>query len=74
MWAKAFQGETRYVAHRRATNATGSSMEAARPVSRGLVLLVMCIGYFLVLLDVSVVNVALPSIGAGLGSSVAGLQ
>src|SRR5512133_961610 len=34
----------------------------------------MCVGYFLVLLDVTVVNVALPSIGAGLGSSIAGLQ
>jgi DHA2 family methylenomycin A resistance protein-like MFS transporter len=34
----------------------------------------MCVGYFLVLLDVTVVNVALPRIGAGLGSSVAGLQ
>lgn len=32
------------------------------------VLLVMCVGYFLVLLDVTVVNVALPSIGAGLGA------
>jgi MFS transporter, DHA2 family, methylenomycin A resistance protein len=42
--------------------------------SRGLVLTVMCTGYFLVLLDVTVVNVALPRIGSGLGASVAGLQ
>jgi MFS family permease len=34
----------------------------------------MCVGYFLVLLDVTIVNVALPSIGEGLGSTVAGLQ
>jgi DHA2 family methylenomycin A resistance protein-like MFS transporter len=34
----------------------------------------MCVGYFLVLLDVTVVNVALPGIGADLGSSVSGLQ
>jgi DHA2 family methylenomycin A resistance protein-like MFS transporter len=39
-----------------------------------VVLTVMCAGYFLVLLDVTVVNVALPSIGDGLGSSVDSLQ
>jgi MFS transporter, DHA2 family, methylenomycin A resistance protein len=44
------------------------------PAARSLVLAVMCVGYFLVLLDVTVVNVALPQIGAGLGSGVAGLQ
>jgi MFS transporter, DHA2 family, methylenomycin A resistance protein len=38
------------------------------------VLVVMCTGYFLVLLDVTVVNVALPSIGAGLEAGVDGLQ
>jgi MFS family permease len=42
--------------------------------SRRLVLVVMCAGYFLVLLDVTVVNVALPRIGAGLGAGVTGLQ
>ncbi len=44
------------------------------PASRWLVLTVMCVGYFLVLLDVTVINVALPQIGAGLGASVSGLQ
>ncbi|MBO0772282.1 MAG: MFS transporter [Actinobacteria bacterium] len=34
----------------------------------------MCAGYFLVLLDVTIVNVALPPIGAGLRTSVTGLQ
>src|SRR5436190_20829053 len=34
----------------------------------------MCVGYFLVLLDVTIVNVALPHIGADLGTGVAGLQ
>jgi len=46
----------------------------AAPASRWLVLTVMCVGYFLVLLDVTIVNVALPQIGAGLGASVSGLQ
>jgi MFS transporter, DHA2 family, methylenomycin A resistance protein len=39
-----------------------------------LVLVVMCVGYFLVLLDVTIVNVALPSIASGLGATVRGLQ
>lgn len=34
----------------------------------------MCVGMFLVQLDVTVVNVALPHIGAALGTGVAGLQ
>ncbi|CAM5234171.1 MFS transporter OS=Streptomyces tendae OX=1932 GN=F3L20_25895 PE=4 SV=1 [Streptomyces tendae] len=34
----------------------------------------MCVGLFLVQLDVTIVNVALPTIGAGLGTSVSGLQ
>ena len=42
--------------------------------SRRLLLVVMCVGYFLVLLDVTVVNVALPTISRDLDASVAGLQ
>jgi DHA2 family methylenomycin A resistance protein-like MFS transporter len=39
-----------------------------------MVLVVMCVGYFLVLLDVTVVNVALPDIASSLGASVSDLQ
>jgi MFS transporter, DHA2 family, methylenomycin A resistance protein len=41
---------------------------------RSPLLVVMCVGYFLVLLDVTVVNVALPDIGATLDTGPAGLQ
>jgi len=41
---------------------------------RRLILVVMCAGLFLVQLDVSIVNVALPSIRADLHPSAAGLQ
>jgi DHA2 family methylenomycin A resistance protein-like MFS transporter len=41
---------------------------------RRLILVVMCAGLFLVQLDVSIVNVALPSIRADLQPSAAGLQ
>jgi len=53
---------------------TSRQPRTAAPASRWLVLTVMCTGYFLVLLDVTIVNVALPKIGAGLGASVSGLQ
>ncbi|MGH8962216.1 MAG: MFS transporter [Jatrophihabitantaceae bacterium] len=43
-------------------------------VRPGLVLGVMCAGMFLVLLDVTIVNVALPSIAHGLHAGVASLQ
>jgi DHA2 family methylenomycin A resistance protein-like MFS transporter len=42
--------------------------------ARRIAFVVMCAGYFLVLLDVTIVNVALPRIGAGLHASVSGLQ
>jgi len=49
-------------------------MEGMTERSPRLVLVVMCAGYFLVLLDVTIVNVALPRLGDDLGTSVAGLQ
>jgi MFS transporter, DHA2 family, methylenomycin A resistance protein len=41
--------------------------------TRTLILVTMCAGYFLVLLDVTIVNVALPRIGTELGPGVSGL-
>src|SRR5215207_2017511 len=41
---------------------------------RTLTLVVMCVGMFLVLLDVTIVNVALPRLRADLGADVASLQ
>src|SRR6187200_1081980 len=66
--------QTDYVVQHHAEDPYGGIVDRTRQGSRGLVLVVMCVGYFLVLLDVTVVNVALPSIESGLGSSVAGLQ
>lgn len=48
--------------------------EPGTQTSRRTVLIVMCAGYFLVLLDVTIVNVALPKIGTGLAAGVGGLQ
>ena len=55
------------------------SHETQQPLPRAAaspwtVLVVMCTGYFLVLLDVTIVNVALPQIGTGLGAGISGLQ
>ena len=41
---------------------------------RHLPLLAICLGYFMVILDATIVNVALPSIGRDLGGGVGGLQ
>ncbi|WP_242614674.1 MFS transporter, partial [Actinomadura roseirufa] len=48
---------------------------APAPVPRrGAMLAILCAGMFLVLLDVTVVNVALPGIGRALGTDLPGLQ
>src|SRR4051794_13029578 len=59
--------------HPRSGRSAGDGRPRPAP-SRWVVLGVMCVGYFLVLLDVTIVNVALPSIGSSLGASVSGLQ
>jgi MFS transporter, DHA2 family, methylenomycin A resistance protein len=51
-----------------------TSQTARAASSRTVLLVVMCVGYFLVLLDVTIVNVALPSIGKALNADVSGLQ
>src|ERR1700757_2227822 len=50
------------------------SSAPARPRSTGALLVVVCLAQFMVILDVSIVNVALPSIRNGLGFSTPGLQ
>ncbi len=50
------------------------SAAPARGHSRTAVLLAACVGFFVIVLDTTVVNVALPSIGADLQAGIAGLQ
>jgi len=57
-----------------ATQARTGRGTGAPARSPALALLVICAGYFLVILDAMVVNVALPSIGHELHGGVAGLQ
>ena len=47
---------------------------STKPTSTGLLVAVVCLAQFMVILDVSIVNVALPSIGSGLGFSSTALQ
>ncbi len=49
-------------------------MKATRPSSTNALLLVVCLAQFMVILDVSVVNIALPSMRTGLHFSTTGLQ
>jgi EmrB/QacA subfamily drug resistance transporter len=49
-------------------------MDEPRPVRRGLVLAVCCLSVCVTGIDITIVNVALPSIAADLHASVSGLQ
>jgi EmrB/QacA subfamily drug resistance transporter len=54
-------------------HATGNLLQR-RPSSTNQLLAVVCLAQFMVILDVSIVNIALPSIRNGLGFSTTGLQ
>ncbi len=54
--------------------APAPSVQAKQPTSRWLVLVIACLAQFMVVLDATVVNVALPSIQRGLDFSAANLQ
>jgi DHA2 family methylenomycin A resistance protein-like MFS transporter len=56
------------------TVAVGAVRQPAGRAGAGMALALACMGFFLITLDATVVNVALPSIGADLGAAVAGLQ
>src|ERR1700722_8921255 len=47
---------------------------SGRHVSSGMILALVCVGQFMVVLDLSIVNVALPSMQRDLGFSTSGLQ
>jgi EmrB/QacA subfamily drug resistance transporter len=52
----------------------GIAVAEGRVVPAWVVLLLVCLGQFMVILDISIVNVALPSIRADLGFTASGLQ
>src|ERR1700752_3519839 len=51
-----------------------SNLRAPRHVPDGVILAIACVAQFMVVLDVSIMNVALPSIGRSLHYSPTGLQ
>lgn len=50
-----------------------SGKDATNPAGRRS-MVALCLGFFMIMMDATVVNTALPSIGADLGTSVSGLQ
>ncbi len=56
------------------SQARASEPRCSAPRHKSLILVAVCLGQFMVQLDLTIVNVALPSIGRDLGASVTGLQ
>lgn len=57
-----------------AAAAAGAVMQAAEPAAGRVALLAICLGYFMTILDTTVVNVALPPIRDYFQTGVTGLQ
>src|SRR5258708_1543927 len=56
------------------SNLKAPASDPARHVPDGVILAIACVAQFMVVLDVSIVNVALPSIGLDLHYTPSGLQ
>ncbi|MGB6976973.1 MAG: MFS transporter [Gammaproteobacteria bacterium] len=56
------------------TRYTTSSAPAGSRYTKHIPLIALCLGYFMVIIDVTIVNVALPSIAKALNSGITGLQ
>ncbi|MGH3534156.1 MAG: MFS transporter, partial [Pseudonocardiaceae bacterium] len=58
----------------RMSRGPGEAAELAEQRVLSVALVAVCLGYFMVILDTTIVNVALPALREDLGTSVSGLQ
>ncbi len=65
-------GDIELTSARHSTGARDTSLPSGRLLSGALV--AVCLGYFMVILDTTIVNVALPALRADLGAGLRGLQ